>query len=139
MVSASAARESSSQGNLLRESSIGLELSRLHRISLGVITADEFGISFGIWSTKGDVFSIHASVFLIRDTLLIWFNAFVCEMRNGSMLSIAEKKKFEIYDGLECSVIREFDNLIWRKKRRKNIRFPSWNSTLNFLILQDSF
>lgn len=66
MVSATGARESSSQGNLLRESSIGLELSRLLRISLGVITADEFGISFGIWSTKGDVFSIHASVFLIR-------------------------------------------------------------------------
>lgn len=90
----------------LRESSIGLELSRLHRISLGVITADESGISFEIWSANWWrlIFSIcvtHLSFHLVN---LIRLHT----IRNENIQHVIDRKEKRIWnlnDGLECSVI----------------------------------
>lgn len=81
----------------LRESSIGLELSRLHRINLGVITADESGISFEIWSANWWrlIFSIYVTYLSFHLVNLIRLHT----IRNEDIQYVIDrlkKKEFEI-------------------------------------------
>lgn len=106
------ARKSSSQGNLLRESSIGLELSRLHRISLGVITADEFGISFGDMVDKRSTYLPYMqSVFLIRDTIDL-DSMHLYTIRNEMVRHVIEFKEKEIRNLRWARNVQLSENLI---------------------------